>query len=66
MAILLLILASCAVMGGADGLETNGVAVGAHVVQLGHLLDGAATAVPVGVHALVVWLVDRRELKWQQ
>jgi hypothetical protein len=61
-AILLLVLASCAVMDVANGLETMGVAVGTHVAQLGHLLDGAATAVPVGVHVLAVWLVDCREV----
>jgi hypothetical protein len=57
-AVLLLVLASCAVMGGADRVETAGVAVGTHVVQLGHLLNGVATAVPVGFHILVVWLID--------
>ncbi len=62
MAILLLVLASCAVMGGANRVETMGVAVGVHVAQLGHLLNGAATAVSVGVYVLVVWLVDRGEL----
>ncbi len=62
MAVLLLVLASCAVMGGADGVETVGVAVGAHVAQLGHLCDSAATAVLVGVHVLIVWHVDCQEL----
>jgi hypothetical protein len=62
MAVLLLALASCAVMGGANGVETMGVAVGAHVVPPGHLLNGVATAVLVGVHVLVVWLVDHQEL----
>ncbi len=58
MAVLLLVLASCAVMGGASRVETMGVAVGAHVEQLGHLLNGAATAIPVGIHILFVCLVD--------
>ncbi len=62
MAVLLLVLASCPVMGGADGVETVGVAVGIHVAQLGHLFGGAAAAVLVGVHVLVVWLVDCQEL----
>ncbi len=39
-----------------------GVAVGTHVLQLGYLLDGAATLVPVGVHVLIVWLVGCQEL----
>ncbi len=49
-------------MGGADEMETMGVAVGAHVAQLGHLFDGEATRVLVGVHLLVAWLVDCQEL----
>jgi hypothetical protein len=62
MAVLLLVLASCAVMGGANRVETVGVAVGAHVLQLGHLFNGTVTAVLVGVHVLVVWLVKLSEL----
>jgi hypothetical protein len=62
MAVLLLVLASCTVMGGANGVEAMGVAVPTHVAQLGHLLDVAVTAVPVGDHVLIVWLVDCQEL----
>jgi hypothetical protein len=49
-------------MGGTNGVETVGVAVGAHVAQLDHLLNGVVTTDLVGVHVLVVWLVDRQEL----
>jgi hypothetical protein len=62
MAVLLLVLASCAVMGSADGVETMGVAVGAHVAQLGHLLDSAETVVLVGVHVLVFGLLIIKSL----
>ena len=62
MAVLLLVLASCTVMGGTNGVETVGVAVGAHVAQLDHLLNGVVTTDLVGVHVLVVWLVDCQEL----
>ncbi len=57
MAILLFVLVSCVVMGEADRVEAVGVAVGAHVAQLDHLLDSAVTAVLVGVHVLVFGLL---------
>ncbi len=52
--VLILVLASHAVVGRANRVETAGVAVGTHIAQLGHLLNSAVTAVSVEVGILVV------------
>ena len=47
-------------MGGADGMVAVGVAVAAHVAELGHLLHGATVAITaailVGVFGLIFFV----------
>ena len=57
MALLFLVLAGCAVVGGADGMVAVRVTVAAHVTEPGHLLHRAMSAIVVGVFGLVILFV---------